>query len=66
MDHAGQVYIHSPGLAREDVEKMGAIQVTDLQQALNRLAARHARVALSPEGPYVVGVVREAVGAFKS
>jgi hypothetical protein len=45
---------------------MGAIQVTDLQQTVNRLAARCGRVALSPEGPYVVGVVREAVGALKS
>ena len=66
LDHAGQVYIYSPGLAREDVEKMGAIQVTDLQQTVNRLAARCGRVALSPEGPYVVGAVREAVGALKS
>jgi nickel-dependent lactate racemase len=66
LDHAGEVYIYSPGLAREDVEKMGAIQVTDLQQTVNRLAARCGRVALSPEGPYVVGVVREVVGAHKS
>lgn len=66
LDHAGQVYIYSPGLAGEDVEKMGAIQVTDLQLTVDRLAARSRRVAVSPEGPYVVGVLREAVGALKS
>jgi hypothetical protein len=45
---------------------MRAIQVTDLQQTVKRLAARGGRVALSPEFPYVVGVVREAGGAHKS
>jgi nickel-dependent lactate racemase len=63
LDHAGEVYIYSPGLKAEDVRKMGAIPVTDLQGTVTALAARHPRVALSPEGPYVVGVVREAVGA---
>ena len=60
LDHAGEVYIYSPGLAAEDVKKMGAIPVTGLQSTVTALAARHARVALSPEGPYVVGVVRGA------
>ena len=59
LDHAGKVYIYSPGLAGEDVEKMGAIAVADLQQTVTALAASHTRVALSPEGPYVVGVVRQ-------
>ncbi|HMD72120.1 MAG TPA: nickel-dependent lactate racemase [Bryobacteraceae bacterium] len=66
LDHAGKVYIYSPGLAGEDVERMGAIPVAGLQQTVTALAARHARVALSPEGPYVVGVVRDAVGAGRS
>jgi nickel-dependent lactate racemase len=66
LDHAGEVYVYSPGLAAEDVAKMGAIPVTDLQRTVTALAARHARVALSPEGPYVVGVVRDAVGALRS
>lgn len=59
LDHAGKVYIYSPGLAGEDVEKMGAIAVADLQPTVTALAASHTRVALSPEGPYVVGVVRQ-------
>ena len=65
LDHAGQIYIYSPGLAGEDIAKMGAIQVTDLQSTVDQLAARARRVALSPEGPYVVGVLREAAGALK-
>jgi nickel-dependent lactate racemase len=66
LDHAGEVYIYSPGLAAQDVEKMGAIPVTDLQQTVKALAARATRVAFSPEGPYVVGVVRDAVCAVES
>lgn len=58
LDHAGKVYIYSPGLKSEDVEKMGAVRVDDLQRTVSQLAARHARVGLSPEGPYVVGVAR--------
>ena len=49
------------GLQAEDVEKIGAIPVTDLQATVTTLAARHRRVALSPEGPYVVGVVGQAL-----
>ncbi len=63
LDHAGEVYIYSPGLKAEDVKGLGAIPVTDLQGTVTALAACHRRVALSPEGPYVVGVVREVVGA---
>lgn len=66
LDHAGEVYIYSPGLAAQDIEKMGAIPVTDLQQTVKALAARATRVAFSPEGPYVVGVVRDAVCAVES
>jgi len=60
LDHAAEVHIYSPGLAAEDIRKMGAIPVADLKQTVRTLAARHARVAFSPEGPYVVGVVRDA------
>jgi lactate racemase len=60
LDHAAEVHVYSPGLAAEDIRKMGAIPVADLKQTVRTLAARHARVAFSPEGPYVVGVVRDA------
>jgi nickel-dependent lactate racemase len=63
LDHAGEVHIYSPGLAAQDVERMGAIPVGDLKQSVNALAGRHARVAFSPEGPYVVGVVRDRLTA---
>ncbi len=60
LDHAGEVYLHSPGLRAEDIERMGAIPVSDLGRTVSALAARHARVAFSPEGPYVVGVLQAA------
>jgi nickel-dependent lactate racemase len=63
LDHAGEVHIYSPGLAARDVERMGAIPVADLKQTVGALAARHARVGFSPEGPYVVGVVRNRLTA---
>ena len=58
LDHAGRVYISSPGLSREDVEKMGAVKVEDLQPTLDALLPQHPRTAVSPEGPYVVGMLR--------
>ncbi len=66
LDHAGEVYVHSPGLLAEDVKRMGAIPVADLERTVKVLAERHARVAVSPEGPYVVGVVREKGRALES
>ena len=59
LDHAGNVYVYSPGLAHEDLEKMGAIKIGDLQETVNRLLKTHTSVVAVPEGPYVVGMVRK-------
>jgi nickel-dependent lactate racemase len=58
LDYAGEVYIHSPGLSHEDVEKMGAVKIDDVQATVNRLLQSHAVTAVVPDGPYVVGMVR--------
>jgi nickel-dependent lactate racemase len=57
LDHAGPVFIYSPGLSREDVERMGASKIDDLQATIDRLAPDYPRVAVSPDGPYVVGML---------
>jgi nickel-dependent lactate racemase len=57
LDHAGSVYVYSPGLLREDVEKMGAVKIQDVQGTVNELLGSHERVAAIPDGPYVVGIL---------
>jgi nickel-dependent lactate racemase len=58
LDYAGKVYVHSSGLSYEDLMKMGMIKIEDVQGTVNRLMAEHERVAVSPDGPYVIGMVR--------
>jgi lactate racemase len=58
LNYAGEVYIYSPGLSYEDVMKMGAVKIEDVQETVMRLLSNHRRVAVVPDGPYVVGLVR--------
>jgi len=58
LDYAGKVYVYSPGLSYEDIMKMGAIKIEHAQRTLNGLLLDHTKVAVSPDGPYVVGMVR--------
>ncbi len=58
LDHAGKVYVYSPGLSHEDLDPMGAIKVDDLTPTIRDLLPDHSRVAVIPDGPYVVGLVR--------
>jgi nickel-dependent lactate racemase len=59
LDYAGEVYIYSPGLSYEDVMKMGAIKIEDVQSTVTRLLDRHEKVVAVPDGPYVIGMVRK-------
>ncbi|MGE5841955.1 MAG: hypothetical protein ACM335_06740, partial [Deltaproteobacteria bacterium] len=58
LDYAGKVYVYSPGLSYEDLMMMGMIKIEDVQGTVSRLLADHAKIAVSPDGPYVVGMVR--------
>jgi nickel-dependent lactate racemase len=58
LDHAGQVYVYSPGLPHEDLEKMGAIKIENIQETVNELLSDHKNVVVVPDGPYVVGMVK--------
>ena len=58
MDYAGKVYVYSPGLSQEDLEKMGVIKIENVQDAVNELVPGHENVVLVPEGPYVVGMIK--------
>jgi len=57
LEHAGRIYIYSPGLTKEDVEGFQAVKVEDLQEKISELVKSHKRIAVIPEGPYVVGKV---------
>lgn len=57
LDYAGKVYVYSPGLSYEDVMKMGAIKIEDVQATVTNLIQSHDRAAVVPDGPYVIGMM---------
>jgi len=57
LDHAGQVYVYSSGLSQEDLDKMGAAKIKNVQETVDNLLAEHEKVVTVPDGPYVVGMV---------
>jgi len=56
-DHAGKIYIYSSGLSDQDVEKMGAVKIENLQRTVDTLLPTHPETVVVPEGPYVVGKI---------
>jgi nickel-dependent lactate racemase len=56
IEHAGQVYVYSPGLSQADLEKTGAIKIENIQETVDRLWDGHPGVVAIPDGPYVVGI----------
>jgi nickel-dependent lactate racemase len=58
LDHAGQVYVYSPGLSHEDLEKMGVFKIENIQETVDKLIPGHKNVVVVPDGPYVVGMIR--------
>ena len=57
LDKAGKVYVYSPFLAREDLEFLGMEKVEDPAQTLAELFSRHEKIAVIPDGPYVIGLL---------
>jgi len=55
LAHAGKIYIYSPGLSQGDVERFQGIKIEDCQATVNDLLKSHEKVAVIPDGPYVVG-----------
>jgi nickel-dependent lactate racemase len=58
LDHAGKIYVYTSGLSFEDLGNMGATRIESVQEIVNKLLKDHERVAVIPEGPYVVGLIR--------
>lgn len=57
LAHAGNVFIYSPGLSKEDVDRFQGIKVLDCQATVNELLDKHDKVVVIPDGPYVVGKI---------
>jgi hypothetical protein len=57
LGHAGKIFIYSPGLDKEDVDKFQGVKIEDVQATLDELLKTHKKVAVIPDGPYVVGKV---------
>jgi lactate racemase len=64
-DHAGKIYIYSSGLSNQDVEKMGAVKIENLQRTIDDLLPTHPETVVVPEGPYVVGKIARSNNAKK-
>lgn len=57
LDHAGKIYVYSPYLSESELGAMGMIKIDDIQTAIDMLQPDHKKVAVAPEGPYVVGLL---------
>ena len=58
LERAGRIMLYSPNLSREQVGPLGLDKIDDLQGTIDSYLARGARVCVSPEGPYLVGLVK--------
>ena len=57
LHYAGRIWVYAPGLSEEDLEKMGAVKIENLQESVDGLLESHERVMAVPDGPYVVGMI---------
>ena len=53
-ERMAEMHIYAPGFKAADYEILGAHQVEDPQQALDKLAKSCNSIAVTPEGPYMV------------
>jgi len=60
FDHAGEIYIYSPGLSGDELKKIGAVRIENVQETVDILLKTRPNTAVIPEGPYVVGMVNGA------
>lgn len=59
LDHAEKVYVYSPYLTAEQLEPMGFIKIDDVQATVDELLKESESMVVVPEGPYVVGLVKD-------
>jgi lactate racemase len=59
LGHAGRIYIYSPGLSKDDVDRFQGVKIDDVQATVDTLLQNHKKVAVIPGGPYVVGKIQK-------
>ncbi len=59
LTKAANVYVYSPYLSESELNGIGITKIDDVQAAVTMLAPVHPKIAVSPEGPYVVGLIGE-------
>jgi hypothetical protein len=50
--------VHSRGLSKKDLEKIGITKIENLQETVSRLLDENEKSAVIPDGPYVVGMLK--------
>jgi nickel-dependent lactate racemase len=60
---AKNVYVYSPFLEESELKAIGITKIDDVQAAVTTLLTDHQTVAVSSEGPYVVGMLDSALPA---
>jgi hypothetical protein len=53
----GKIFLYTSGLGKEERRLTGVQMVEDLQAELARSVSRHKKLAVIPEGPYVMPFV---------
>lgn len=65
LSKAANVYVYSPYLEEDELNAIGITKIDDIQTAITSLIPLHPKIAISPEGPYVVGLVKKDAVATK-
>ncbi len=63
---ADNIYVYSPYLDEKELNAIGIVKIDDVQAAVTTLLAAHKTVAVSSEGPYVVGMLEQAPAAVSN
>lgn len=56
--HAGKILIYSPGLSAEQLDVFNGKKIEDCQREIDELLSVCEQAAVIPEGPYVVGKIK--------
>ena len=65
LDHAGKIYVYSPGLSEAELNNFGAVKINDVQTTVDGLLPHHGKTVVVPDGPYVVGKVKSDNNSLK-
>ena len=56
IDHASDIFVYSPNLTSPELGCLGIKKIDDVQKKINELLPVSPKVAVIPQGPYVVGL----------